>query len=184
MTTQQQTKPAPPKKTDWRTIHRRLNPDMLYAEDLGGRKSIDVEIIDSGVAMLKQRDGKRKEMPWLAFKGARKKLGLGATMCKTMRTMTGSRYIEDWRGWITLVVITTTYRDSDTGQQETTDAIRISPRRPRPHAGDVPVIPEVPEPPPDNEPPALDPAFVASSDLSDEDKRAIEMAEREEAKNQ
>jgi hypothetical protein len=117
-------------KTDWRTVHRRLNTDYLYSEDLGGRKSIDLEIVDSGVAKLKERSGKSKEMPWLAFRGAKKKLALGATMCKTMTTLTGTKIIEDWRGWITLVVIKTTYKDQDTGHTEETDAIRIAPKRP------------------------------------------------------
>lgn len=118
-------------KTDWRSIHRRMNPDMLYAEDLGGAKSVDVEITDSGVTNLRQRDGKSKPMPWLAFKGKQKRLGLGATMCKTLTTMTGSRYVEDWRGLITLIVVKIEYRDPDTGQMEMTDAIRIAPKRPR-----------------------------------------------------
>ena len=117
-------------KTDWRTVHRRLNTDYLFSEDLNGRKSIDVEIVDSGVAKLKERSGKLKEMPWLAFRGAKKKLALGATMCKTLTTLTGTKIIEDWRGWITLVVVKTRYKDQDTGQMEETDAIRIAPRRP------------------------------------------------------
>jgi hypothetical protein len=118
-------------KTDWRTVHRRLNTDYLFSEDLGGRKSVDVEIIDSGVAKLKERSGKSKEMPWLAFRGAKKKLALGATMCKTLTTLTGTKIIEDWRGWITLVVVKTRYKDQDTGQMEETDAIRIAPTRPK-----------------------------------------------------
>ncbi len=77
-------------RTDWRTVHRRLNTDYLFSEDLKGRTKVDVEIIDSGVAKLKDRSGKSKEMPWLLFKGSPKRLALGATMCKTMTTLTGT----------------------------------------------------------------------------------------------
>lgn len=166
-------------ETDWRTIHRRLNTDMIYAEDLGGRSRIDVEIVDSGITKLRQRSGPPKEMPWLAFKGAKKRLGLGATMCKTMTTMTGTRIVERWRGWITLIVIKTTYRDQDTGQVETTDAIRIAPKRPRPHADDRPVLDELP-PPADTAPES--PSEPTFAELSEEDKRAIALADAEEAR--
>jgi len=114
----------------WRHVIRRQNPDYLYAEDLGspGTK-IDVEIVDSGPGKVKN-PGESKDVIWLAFDRAKKRLGIGATGCKTLREITGSDDWRDWRGWITLVVIRTKYFDKITGSDEETDAIRIARQRP------------------------------------------------------
>lgn len=118
--------------TQWRKIHRRKNEDLLFAEDLGGFGCAprDLEIIDSGVRVVSDGDTK-KEMPWLAFKGAKKVLALNVTNCKIMTTLSGTGEIEKWRGPITLIVVRTKYQDRLTGQRMETDAIRIAPERPR-----------------------------------------------------
>lgn len=162
--------------THWRKVHRRLNEHLLFAEDLGGfgAKPLDVEISDSGIFAVKGQDGS-KDMPWLAFRGAdgkerAKKLGLNVGNCKTMQTLTGSGIVQDWRGWITLLVVRTTYSDSKTKERIETDAIRIAPKRPQSSRR--------------QEPPSSPSANAPSTDapaLSDEERRAIEMAEREEA---
>lgn len=121
----------PPQPRHWRQVVKRDNPDYLYAEDLGpaGTK-FDVEIIDSGAGTVKNPDG-QKAVIWLAFRGAKKKLGLGATGCKAMFNVSGSNDWADWRGWITLTVIRRDYFDATTGQKEEGEAIRIAPQRPR-----------------------------------------------------
>ena len=123
------------KPRHWRQVIRRQNPEYLYAEDIGPPgQTIDVEIVDSGPGKVKN-PGATKDVVWLAFRGAKKKLGIGATGCKTMRNLTGSDDWMDWRGWITLVVIHIKYFDQTTQQDEETDAIRIAPQRPRRQSG-------------------------------------------------
>lgn len=118
-------------ETHWRKVHRRLNEHLLFAEDLEGRTSIDVEIVDSGVTSVADSDSKN-DMPWIAFRGAKKKLALNATNCKTLQTLCGTGVIEKWRGPITLIVVKTTFKDRKTKAITETDAIRIAPKRPSP----------------------------------------------------
>lgn len=122
---------ADPKKPSWRTVIKRMDPDYLYAEDLGGPgTTADVEITDSGKCVIKNPGGK-KETLYLAFRGKRKKLGLNATMAKTLTSLFGSDYWGDWRGWITLVVLRKRLRDPTTDDLEDMDVIRIAPDAPR-----------------------------------------------------
>lgn len=169
---------APP-GTPWRTVLRRSNDDMLFAEDLGGYgvKPIDVEIIDSGIKTVKSRKGPQK-MPWLQFRGKKgpsKKLGLGRGMCKVMEAIAGTDIVERWRGWITLVVVKQDYTDEDTKERLITDAIRIAPKRPRRTDSAPSSLPE-PAPEPKTDDPAGPPA-----EMSDEERRKIEAKEREQA---
>lgn len=121
-----------PRGTHWRHVHRRMNEHLLFAEDLGpvGTR-VDVEVVDSGHFQVKGAGKRSKPMPWLAFRGKQKKLGLNVTNCKAMEAIAGSPVIEQWRGWITLVVVQTEYTDSETGERMKTHAIRIAPTRPR-----------------------------------------------------
>lgn len=120
--------------THWRKVHKRLNEHLLFAEDLGGRKSVVMEIIDSGIVAVADADGK-KDMPWIAFMGRSgapfpKRLALNVTNCKTLQTLFGTGSIEEWRGLVELVVVKTTFKDRKTKETVETDAIRIAPRRP------------------------------------------------------
>lgn len=118
-------------KPHWRTVIKRMDPEYLYAEDLGGPGTkADVEIVDSGRCIIKNPGGK-KETLYIAFKGKSKKLGLNATMAKTLTSICGSDHWGDWRGWITLVVIHKRLRDPTTDEVEDMDVIRIAPERPR-----------------------------------------------------
>lgn len=166
--------------THWRKIHKRKDPNMLYAEDLGpvGTR-VRLEIVNSGVVMVKGLEGSR-EMPWLSFAGADgkerpKRFGLNPTNCKAMKALTGSPYIEDWRGGvISLVVVETEYRDTSTGRKELTDAIRIEPKWVRPPAQSRPDT--------SSSPPPIDPPIDPPADpepLTDAEKRALEMADNE-----
>ncbi len=123
--------PPAEKRRHWRQHIQRMNPDLLYAEDIGAPGSkIDVEVIAVEPGYAKNPSGK-KALYILSFRGARKRLGIGATGCKTLRRITGSDDWMEWMGWITLVVIHTKYFDQTTQQDEETDAIRIAPSRPR-----------------------------------------------------
>ncbi|MDQ3295106.1 MAG: hypothetical protein M3619_00790 [Myxococcota bacterium] len=113
-----------------------MNEHLLFAEDLGGMGAkVDVEIIDSGVALVKGADDS-KDMPWIAFRGQdgkpkHKRLALNVTNCKTMQSISGVSAIEQWRGWITLIVVKTSYYDQKTKKMEETEAIRIASKRPQ-----------------------------------------------------
>ncbi len=184
--------------THWRKVHKRKNDHVLFAEDLGpvGTK-VDVEVVESGVFSLSGADNKSKAMPWLAFRGKTKKLGLNVTNSKAMQSICGTPMVEQWRGWITLVVVRTTYTDAQTKERVTTDAIRIAAERPKSRGESSPRGPdrgaqyakdltdeqrreiarrdqEI-----DREVDTI--AGAPADELSDEDRRAIEMAEREES---
>lgn len=110
----------------WRKVLKRTNDQLLFAEDLGppGTK-VDVEIVDSGIEKVKNEDG-LTEMPVVMFAGAKKRLALNRTNCKTIEKLCGTPDINAWRGPITLVVVRT-----KVGPEEM-DAIRIAPNRPAP----------------------------------------------------
>lgn len=128
MTDQRQPENAGP--NHWRHVLRRANEHMLFAEDVGpvGTK-VNVEIVDSGVLAVKSRSGS-ESMPWIGFRGKKKKLGLNRTNCKVLETLCGTPDWVKWRGAVTLVVIRTRAPDRDSGQMIETDAIRVAPERP------------------------------------------------------
>lgn len=114
----------------WRHVLRRANEHMLFAEDIGPKGShVAVEIVESGVGSVKTRSGS-EAMPWVGFKGKKKRLGLNRTNCKTLETLCGTPDYMKWRGWVTLIVIRTRAPDRDSGEMIETDAIRIAPQRP------------------------------------------------------
>ncbi len=128
------------KPRHWRQIHKRKDPRLLYAEDIGpcGTKR-DVNFDETGIVEVSGVDGKtKKPMPFIAIKG-RKRLGLNSTNCKTLETITGSPDWERWSGWLTLVVVRVKYRDPKSKAECETDAIRIAPSRPRPNPNDRPL---------------------------------------------
>lgn len=151
----------PAQSNHWRDLHKRKNKDLLFAEDIGPRgTTLDVEIMDSGAITVTGDDGD-KPMPWIGTgKRGGKKLGLNVTNSKTMETLTGTADYMTWRGWITLVVIRTTYPDRKTGKKLETDAIRISDQRPRRAASKS--------------------ASTSSAPISAEEQAEIERIEREE----
>lgn len=116
----------------WRTINKRMNPAFMYAEDIGeAGTTLDVEIIGAGPGTVVNPGGK-VELTTLVFSNHRKKLGLNATNCKSMVALTGSSDFDQWRGWITLVVI-----HKEKGKDPTVpggfapmDVIVIAPERP------------------------------------------------------
>lgn len=172
----EQRKPPPP-ANHWRQIHKRKDPNLLYAEDLGpaGTKR-DANFNESGVLEVTGVDGKgKKRMPFIGVKG-RKRLGLNTTNCKTLETITGTADWERWRGWLTLVVIRIKYRDPKTGAQCETDAIRIAPQRPRPDPNDRPLPMPDPEPADDGEA-ADDQADAEQGDVLGGEMSAEELAE-------
>lgn len=121
---------AADKPVHWRNVVARANPDYLYAEDIGPSGShIDVEVVDSGEGTVKNPDG-TKRLVWIAFRGAKKKLGCSATLCKSMTALCETPDYRKWRGWIRLAVITKNFRDPTTGESGPMDVIRIAQQRP------------------------------------------------------
>lgn len=149
----------------WRDIHKRKNTGLLYAEDLGpAGTAVDAWINETGTITVEGADGK-KLMPYIAKRG-RKKLGLNATNCKTLETITGSADRVHWVGWFTLVVVRTSYQDMKTKARLTTDAIRIAPERPK-------------HPPPAGEQLPTDRGAPAPPSISAEEQAEIDRIERE-----
>jgi len=119
-----------PGPNHWRHVLRRANENMLFAEDIGPKgTTVNAEIVDSGVITVKTRGGS-EAMPWVGFRGKKKKLGLNRTNCKTLETLCGTPDYAKWRGWVTLIVIRTRAPDRDSGQMIETDAIRVASERP------------------------------------------------------
>lgn len=116
----------------WRKVLKRTNDQLLFAEDLGpvGTK-VDVDIVDSAIEKVKNEDG-LTEMPVLQFAGAKKRLALNRTNCKSLEKICDTPDIHSWRGLITLVVVRT-----KVGPDEV-DAIRIAPKRPEPKKKQAP----------------------------------------------
>ncbi len=112
--------------THWRKILTRTNKHMLFSEDLGpvGTK-VDVEISEVTIEKVKNEDG-ISDMPSLSFYGAKKRLGLNKTNCKTMKKLCDTDDPNQWNGWVTLVVV------SEKIAGEPTDVVRIAPKRPEP----------------------------------------------------
>jgi hypothetical protein len=110
--------------THWRKILVRTNKHLLFAEDIGpvGSK-VDVEIVDTMIEKVKNEDG-LSDMPALSFAGAKKRLALNKTNCTTLSKICDTQDPNLWRGWVTLVVVSTKIAG------EPTDAIRIAPKRP------------------------------------------------------
>jgi hypothetical protein len=124
-----QTKPF----THWRQAHKRLNAHLLFAEDIGpvGTK-VDIEIASAVLEDVKGEDGTTK-MPILTFAApAKKRFGLNVGNSKTMETLCGTPNVNEWGGWITLVVFRRSYYDQKTRQTQETDAILIANKRPEP----------------------------------------------------
>ncbi len=126
--TSAETQPDRPKLPNhWRKVKQRTNTHMLYAEDLGGPETkVDVEISEVTIEKVKNEDG-TSDMLALSFTGAKKKLGLSSVFnLKRMKKLSGTDDPNQWKGWITLVVV------SEKIAGEPTDCIRIAPRRPEP----------------------------------------------------
>jgi hypothetical protein len=118
----------------WRDVHRRGNPDFLFAEDLGSPGTAVVVQLAAILPRAKMRaaGSNTGEMPACTFVGkGPKKLGLNRTNCKVLETLTGTSEVERWAGtWVVLTVVRTSYPDQVTHTKMETDAIRIAPDRP------------------------------------------------------
>lgn len=181
-----QNAPKDPAEVSWRTVHRRKNTDFLFSEDIGpAGTSIDLEVINSGIGAVQDIDGKTP-MPWIAFRGARKILGLNRTNSKRMETLAGSNIVAKWRGWVTLVVVRSSYTDRKTKERWTTDAIKIAPERPRnPRKGMYIIEAPIPaEPAADEHADQAEPVFtdeVIGTDAPMTDAERAEIARKEAA---
>ncbi len=128
----------------------------LWDEAKQGYREVVVEVDHVRKGEVVGEKGRKKGMPFAHFKNTRtgKPLGLNATNCRTLASIAGSPNVDKWKGLLITLYVTQT----DVGREKV-DAIRI-----RPEAARRDVKPE-------NAP---------AAELSDADKRAIEMAEREE----
>ena len=167
----QNQQPQQPQFESWRDVIRRKNTHLLFSEDLGpaGTK-VDVEIVNSGRIVVTGQGGDKSEKVWLEFRGKKKKLAIGASIGKTLDSIFGTENHYAWRGWITLIVVRIKVPDKDTGARLEQSAIRVAAEQPKRKKAGPPVPPGDPPAPLDDR-------------LTDEEKQAIEAAERQGASN-
>lgn len=158
--------------------YRRMYDDKehLYAYDLDGREvTIQIEKVYAGELMGEK--GRKSKKPMVKFVGKDKKLALNKTNGKTIAQLYG-KDTDNWAGkWITIYPTTTDFGG------ETVDCIRVRPQVPQGKpAGKASGNGRA------TKGAQLEDAIrdeiakntTAPAELSDEDKRAIEMAESQE----
>ena len=124
--------------TSWRTLKpiKRRNQSLLYAEDLGGKTSIDLEIWDVTGGQILTEDGREQTALVWFWSSERseprsKRLGLNATNGSQLQAIHGTDQIEQWIGWITLRVVVVEAIDRRSKQKVKVPALRISSVRPK-----------------------------------------------------
>jgi hypothetical protein len=141
----------------------------LWVEEKGAYREIVVEIDHVKRGEVVGEKGRKKGMPFAHLKAPStgralsKPLGLNATNCRTLTSIAGSPDVAKWKGMLITLFVTKT----EVGR-ETVDAIRI-----RPEAAQPPAKGER-DMKPDN--------MTAPAELSEADRKAIELAEADEAK--
>lgn len=141
---------------DWRTV---IQTDRLTGADLKGHDVVVVieKVVQVDVQDLK--DPKKKKTYFdVFFKGKKKPCLFKATNCKTVTKLTGTRITENWIG-----VAITLYPTWVKAYGEDHEVVRVRPNKPNAIATKEAET-------------RVDP--VEPADLTDEDKRAIEEAER------
>lgn len=152
----------------WRTM---VQSEHLCSADLWDEKgetyrNAILKIVKVAQGTVVGQKGRKKGLPFLTLetrfgKLMRAPFGANPTNCTSISTALGTPDAKKWPGrWIELYV---TKVDSPDGM---VDAIRIHPK--------APAEPTKAAPPPNS------PASEAPSDMTDADRRAIELAEREE----
>jgi hypothetical protein len=104
----------------------------LYSEQRETYLELDVEILEVRKGEVVGEKGRKKGMPFITMRSIRsgrtieKKLGLNATNCETIKSLTGSPEVNRWLGQlITLHVV-----ETEMGREKR-DAIRIRPTAPQ-----------------------------------------------------
>jgi hypothetical protein len=117
----------------WRQLIDRSDQNLLYAHDLevnGEYKDFHLTIkrVEGGV--LTGDRGKKTKKPIIQFEETDKRLGAGATICKTIEALVGTPDYNKWTGQrVTL------YKSRTTAQGgEEVDCIRVRPIAPPPKA--------------------------------------------------
>lgn len=108
-------------KTHWKQL---TNPDYIGAYALEPGKDLTVQIQSVAKQMVKGSDGKEEECIVAQIKG-QKPMILNATNCKTITKLTGTPYVEEWKG-----VKVTLYTAQIKAFGEVMDALRIRPTKP------------------------------------------------------
>lgn len=157
--------------------------EHMFAYDLDGRDfTLQIERVTAGE--LEGEKGRKSKKPIISFVGAKKKLAINKTNGKTIASLYGSD-TDAWAGkWITIYPTTTNFGG------ETVECIRVRNERPqgktagKGRSGSNGPQRQAAAPPPDLTQQIgaeMDRLQQPDTDLSDEDKRAIEMAESEES---
>jgi hypothetical protein len=131
--------------------------DLLDPEGKPREFNVTIESVKGGVVV--GDGGKKSKKPVLRFKGAKKPLAAGATICKTIEKITGSADPKDWIGQrITLYVTTTeiTKIENGSARRETVGCIRVRPTAPRGPDQALPTAPATEMPGDTEAPPATE----------------------------
>ena len=104
--------------THWRKL---MDSRYIGSWDIEGEWTGEIAAVEGGE--VQSEKGKAKK-PLISFKGAKKKLVAGATICKTIEAMYG----KDFEGWIGKRITLHTMQVDAYGS--TVDAVRVRPRVP------------------------------------------------------
>jgi len=160
-----------------------VTSDTLQAVDLKGRNLVVVIERVVRAQMTDRADPKKaKGVLNVYFRGSRKPLVVKAELAGVISKVVGSTACSKWIGAAIEIYPTTVYAF---GQNH--EVVRVSPKRPSAeHAKSAGARPPEPEPSDtDMDPDEIregGPFTVVAADLTEADKRAIELAEAEEAK--
>lgn len=102
--------------------------DLLDAEGKAREFNVTIESVKGGEVV--GEGGKKSKKPVLRFRGAKKPLACGATICKTIERIAGSPDPKDWVGKRITLYVTTTEITRE-GKRETVGCIRVRPTAPR-----------------------------------------------------
>lgn len=159
----------------WRTMVQSENlcAADLWDEQADKYQSAVVKIVKIAQGTVVGQKGRKKGLPFLTLENRRGKtlrapFGANPTNCTSIASALGTVDLKKWIGqWIEMYV---TKVDSPEGL---VDAIRIHPKPPTPPT--PPTIDQKSQPPVQSDP-------VPAAELSEADKRAIELAEQEETR--
>lgn len=143
---------AQPEKTNVMLMHE--PSENLSWVDIHGKGDVTVQIEKVTRGEVIGEKGRKKRMPFVAFKGASKRLGLNKTNTKTLIALYG-KYAEDWVGQRCTLYITTTRN----GEGDTVECIRI--RNVKPAAKEATSAPVAPAEPASSEPTADEARMIA-----------------------
>lgn len=106
--------------------HWRKMMDSRYigSWDIDGDWTGTISNVEGGE--VEGQGGTKQKKPLITFKEAKKKLVCGATICKTIASITGSNNVDDWIGQRITLYVTETQAFGDV-----VECVRVRPKAPK-----------------------------------------------------